>query len=108
MARLRDGYPEFTSRNAEIIAVGPNSPAAFEQYWERERIPFTGLPDPGHRVAKQYKQEVNVFKWGRMPLNCVVDRKGYIRFAHYGASMRDIPSNEELLRVIDELNASSN
>jgi peroxiredoxin Q/BCP len=55
-----------------------------------------------------YKQEVNLFKWGRMPLNCIVDQKGYIRFAHYGASMQDIPSNKELLDVIDELNAASN
>jgi peroxiredoxin Q/BCP len=54
-----------------------------------------------------YKQEVNLFKLGRMPLNCVIDPKGYIRFVHYGNSMSDIPSNEELLNVIDELNAAS-
>lgn len=71
-------------------------------------MPFIGLPDPDHRVALQYRQEVNLFKLGRMPLNCVVDPKGYIRYAHYGASMQDIPSNEELLQVIDELNKSSN
>jgi peroxiredoxin len=107
LARLRDGYEKFTSRNAEILAIGPNSPAAFEQYWTSERIPFVGLPDADHQVARMYKQEVNLFKLGRMPLNCVVDRKGYIRYAHYGASMQDIPSNEELLHVIDQLNASS-
>ena len=73
-----------------------------------EKIPFVGLPDPDHRVARMYKQEVNLFKLGRMPLNCVVDHKGYIRYAHYGASMQDIPSNAELLHVIDKLNASSN
>lgn len=90
------------------MAIGPNSLAAFEQYWSKENIPFTGLPDADHRVARIYKQEVNLFKLGRMPLNCIVDRKGYIRYAHYGASMRDIPSNEELFDVIDQLNASSN
>lgn len=107
MARLRDGYEEFTRRGVVVIAVGPNSPIAFEQYWENENIPFIGLPDPGHKVAKMYKQEVNLFKLGRMPLNCVIDAQGYIRFAHYGASMSDIPKNDELLRVIDELNAAS-
>ena len=90
-----------------MIAVGPNSPAAFEQYWTNERIPFTGLPDPDHSVARMYRQEVNLFKLGRMPLSCIIDRKGYVRFAHYGASMRDIPSNDELFKVIDELNRSS-
>ena len=107
MARLRDEHDEFTKRNAVIIALGPNSPTAFDQYWENENIPFIGVPDLGHKVAKRYRQEVNLFKLGRMPLNCVIDKKGYVRFAHYGASMSDIPSNEELLHVIDELNASS-
>jgi len=87
--------------------VGPNSPMAFEQYWENEKIPFIGLPDPSHEVARMYRQEVNLFKLGRMPLNCVIDARGYVRFAHYGASMADIPSNEELLHVIDKLNVSS-
>jgi len=80
---------------------------AFEQYWSNENIPFIGLPDPGHHVAKMYRQEVNLFKMGRMPLNCIIDAKGYVRFAHYGESMRDIPSNEELFRVIDKLNKAS-
>lgn len=88
--------------------MGPNSPAAFEQYWANENIPFIGLSDADHRVARMYKQEVNLFKLGRMPLNCVVDQKGFIRFAHYGASMRDIPANDLLLHVIDELNTTSN
>lgn len=107
MARLRDEYQKFINRGAEILAVGPNSLSAFEQYWTNEKIPFIGLPDADHRVARMYKQEVNLFKLGRMPLNCVVDTKGYIRFAHYGASMQDIPSNAELLHVIDELNTAS-
>ena len=90
-----------------VLAVGPNSAFAFEQYWENERIPFVGLPDPDHAVARKYRQEVSLFKLGRMPLNCVIDKKGYIRFAHYGASMRDIPSNDDLFLVIDELNEAS-
>jgi len=107
LARLRDGYEQFTSRGAEIVAVGPNPPPVFQQYWEKESIPFIGLPDPDRSVARSYRQEVNLFKLGRMPLNCVIDAKGYVRFAHYGKSMSDIPTNEELLHVIDELNAAS-
>jgi len=107
LARLRNEYEKFTSRGAVILALGPNPASAFEQYWAKENIPFIGLPDADHQIARMYKQEVNLFKLGRMPLNCVVDRKGFIRYAHYGASMQDIPSNEELLHVIDELNAAS-
>ena len=87
--------------------MGPNPSPAFRQYWATEKIPFLGLPDPEHSVARTYRQEVNLFKLGRMPLNCVIDAKGYVRYAHYGKSMSDIPSNEELLHVIDELNDAS-
>jgi peroxiredoxin Q/BCP len=100
LARLRDEYKQFTCRGVEILAIGPNPLATFEQYWHDERIPFIGLPDSDHKVALQYRQEVNLFKLGRMPLSCVVDANGYIRYAHYVNSMRDIPSNE--------LNKSSN
>lgn len=108
MARLRDDYEKFTRRGAEILAVGPDGPNAFRLYWQAQKLPFVGLPDPDHAVAKRYKQEVNIFKWGRMPLVTVVDRHGLIRYAHYGESMSDIPENRILLEVIDELNASSN
>jgi peroxiredoxin len=107
LARLRDDYEEFKNRGVQILAVGPNPPAIFEQYWRNENLPFIGLPDVDHSVALLYRQEVNLFKLGRMPLSCVVDANGYIRYAHYGASMRDIPSNDDLLHVIDELNDSS-
>jgi len=89
------------------MAVGPDSVVAFRAYWNTQHIPFVGLPDPGHAVAQRYKQEVNLFKLGRMPLVTVVDAEGMIRYAHYGASMSDIPSNEELFDVIDQLKASS-
>jgi peroxiredoxin Q/BCP len=108
LARLRGSYNEFTARGSEILAIGPATSEIFQRYWRNEKIPFIGLPDPTHAVAKMYRQEVNLFKLGRMPLICIIDKKSYIRYAHYGASMRDIPSNEELLHVIDELNASSN
>jgi peroxiredoxin len=107
LARLRNGYEKFESRGAVILAVGPNTLSSFKQYWMKEQIPFIGLPDPDHLVARRYRQEVKLFKLGRMPLNCILDANGYVRFAHYGNSMSDIPSNEELLHVIDELNAAS-
>ena len=107
MARIRDEYQKYQQRGAEVIAIGPNTEAAFQQYWQKENISYIGLPDPEHRVAVNYRQEVNLFKLGRMPLMCVVDKGGRIRYVHYGASMADIPENEILLGVLDELNAAS-
>lgn len=104
---MRDHYEEFTSRGAEIVAVGPDGADSFKKYWAKETIPYIGLPDPTHAVAKQYRQEVNLFKLGRMPLNCIVDVEGRIRYVHYGSSMSDIPDNETFLDVIEKLAASS-
>ena len=87
--------------------MGPDSASAFRVYWKAQMLPFVGMADPGHAVALRYKQEVNIFKLGRMPLVTVIDAQGMIRFAHYGASMSDIPPNAELLDVIDQLNAAS-
>lgn len=107
MARLRDGYAEFVARNAEILAIGPDSLERFTSYWNENDLPFPGLPDPTRKVSKAYKQEVNLFKLGRMPLNTIVDRKGCIRYIHYGYGMSDIPDSETLLQLIEQLNGSS-
>lgn len=104
---MRDDYPAFLERGAEILAVGPDKPEQFIRYWANEKIPYTGLPDPTHSAARKYRQEVNLFKLGRMPLVCIVDANGRIRYAHYGASMADIPANETLLAALDELNAGA-
>jgi peroxiredoxin Q/BCP len=106
LARLRDDYREFVKRDAEIIAVGPDRPTAFRLYWRAEGLPFVGLPDPEHRVALLYRQQVDLFRLGRMPLVTVVDRNGVIQYAHYGASMSDIPENRSLLSIIDGLRES--
>jgi len=104
MAQLRQEYQEFVKRNAEIIVVGPEEPQAFEDYWQGENLPFVGLPDPNHIVLGLYGQEVNLFKLGRMPAQVIVDQKGQVRYVHYGHSMRDIPPNEEVLALLDDLN----
>jgi len=104
MAQLRDDYDEFVERDADVMVIGPEDAAAFAAYWEQEDLPFIGLSDPEHEVLKRYGQEINLFKMGRMPAQVIVDRAGLARYVHYGHSMRDIPPNDELLALLDELN----
>ena len=103
MAQLRQSIEAYERRDAEIVVVGPESRKAFLQYWEDHDLPFVGLPDPDHSVLKQYGQEVKLFKMGRMPAQVIVDKEGMVRYAYYGGSMGDIPSNAEVLAVLDEL-----
>lgn len=103
MAQLRQDYDKFVERNTEVIAVGPDSQKAFENFWEEKDIPFIGLADPDHQVAKEYDQEVNLFKFGRMPAQIIIDKEGIVRYVHYSNSMSDITENKEILKILDEI-----
>jgi len=103
MAQLRQDRAEFEKRDAVIMAIGPENREDFGRYWTAHDMPFIGIPDPEHRVAKLYGQEFKLFKLGRMPAQVIVDRKGVIRYAHYGDSMSDIPGNKEVLEILDGL-----
>lgn len=101
---MRQDFSKFEQRGAAIIVIGPDSADAFRKYWHENDLPFIGLADRRSRVAARYQQEVNLFKFGRMPALFVLDRQGVIRFAYYGKSMSDIPENETVLGVLDEIN----
>ena len=104
MAQLRQDYEKFEAAGTTILVVGPENEAAFAKYWEENGLPFVGIPDPKHAVLKLFGQEVKLFKLGRMPAQVIVDKAGIARYAHYGHSMSDIPENEELLEILNDLN----
>ena len=105
MAQLRQDFAEFEQRNTVILVIGPENAASFSRYFKENELPFTGLPDPVHTVLKLYGQQINLFKFGRMPAQLLVDKEGIARFIHYGHDMTDIPKNIEMLALIDEINA---
>ena len=104
MARLCQDYKEFVKRDAEVIAIGPEDAETFAAYWRKENMLFPGLPDPKHAIANFYSQKVNPLKLGRLPAMVIIDKKGMIRYQHYGDSMSDIPENVNILSTLDELN----
>jgi peroxiredoxin len=103
MAQLRHDYAKFQKAETLVVVVGPESPEAFAAYWRENDLPFVGLPDPAHSVLKLYGQEIKLFRLGRMPAQLLVDKSGTARFVHYGHSMSDIPSTEEILGLIATL-----
>jgi peroxiredoxin Q/BCP len=107
MAQLRQDYQEYVNRDTEVIVIGPENPSEFKSYWGNHQLPFIGLPDPKHTVLKKYGQEINLFKLGRMPAQVLIDKQGMARYVHYGKSMMDIPSNEEILQILDDTNQKS-
>ena len=61
-----------------------------------EDLPFIGLPDPKYLVAKLYGQQVHWLKLGRMSALFAISKQGRVHYRHYGKSMSDIPSNDEI------------
>jgi len=104
MAQLRQEHDKFTAQETEIVVVCPEDDQAFRNYWKKHDLPFIGLPDPTHSVLKRYGQEVNLFKFGRMPAQIAIDKKGVARFVHYGHDATDIPANEEILQLFETMN----
>ena len=105
MVQLRQDFAEFEKRDTVILVVGPENAQAFSRSFAENALPFTGLPDPTHTVLKLYGQQVKLFKFGRMPAQLVVDKTGMVRYVCYGHDMTDIPTNTEMLAIIDEINA---
>jgi len=107
LAQLRRNYKQFATCDTVIIVVGPDDAESFRNYWHKNNLQFPGLPDKNHSVLKLYGQEVKLFKLGRQPAQVLIDKKGMARYVHYGRSMSDIPGNEELLALIDGLQAEA-
>ncbi len=100
---MRLEYQQFVEKEAEVIVLGPEDAQEFKRRWEKEEIPFVGLPDPEHKVLDLYGQQVKLLKLGRLPAQMIIDKQGLVRFAHYGDGMQDIPKNGELLELLEQL-----
>jgi peroxiredoxin Q/BCP len=107
MAQLRQDHEQFKQQDAAILVVGPEKAGAFQDYWQKENLPYLGLPDPKHTVLKLYGQQIKIFKFGRMPAQTLIDKNGVVRYVHYGHDMTDIPENSEILGLLNSLNGKT-
>jgi peroxiredoxin len=106
MAQLRLDHRKFVDADTEIVVVGPENARSFRKYWEKEDLPFVGLPDPKHTLLKLYGQEVKLLKLGRLPAQMLIDKSGMLRFVHHGRSMSDIPSNSDVLELVEAMESN--
>ena len=101
---MRQDFQKFVERNAEIITVGPEDADSFAKWWHEHQMPFIGIADPKHDIAKLYNQEFKLLRGGRLPAMAVIDKEGRIRLMHYADLPSDIPTDEEVLALLDRLN----
>jgi peroxiredoxin len=104
MAQLRQDYQKYVELDTEVIAIGPEGAGEFTQWWHDHKMPFVGIPDPKHVIAKLYNQKFNLLRGGRLPSLAVIDKEGKIRLMHYADSPSDIPSDEQILALLAGIN----
>jgi peroxiredoxin len=107
MAQLRQDYQKFVERSTEIITVGPEDAGSFTKWWHEHEMPFIGIPDPTHEIAKLYNQQFKLLRGGRLPAMAVIDKAGIVRLMHYADLPSDIPTDEEILALLDKLNTET-
>jgi alkyl hydroperoxide reductase subunit AhpC len=73
-----------------------------EEKYARNRYPI--FYDKENHVAEMLNQEKKLLKLGRLPGLLILDKENIIQYAYYSDSMKDIPENEELFKVINKLN----
>jgi peroxiredoxin Q/BCP len=100
---MRDDYARFRALGTEIVVVTRHDAAAMRAHWHKERLPYLGIADEQGRITARFGQQWKLHKLGRMPAQLIIDCAGTVAFAHYGASMSDIPDNARMLALIGML-----
>ncbi len=100
---MRRDHKQFVERDTVILVINSENSASVRDYWLKHKLPFTGLSDEKKTVLKSYGQENKALKLGRLPAQVLIDKNGLIRYLHYGNSMSDIPDNQTIIKLLDQL-----
>lgn len=110
---LAGRHGELRERDAEVVAVLPESRERARRWQERYDLPFPLLADPDGTVGDAYDQPRQLGGvgaacdfLGRLPAVVVVDTRGAeprLAWAHRGDSPQDRPTVERVAKKVDAL-----
>ena len=80
---FRDAQKTFTKRNAAIVGISPDKPAAQAKFAEKYSLPYAFVADPDHAIAEAYGVWKEKSMYGRKYFGVerstfLIDRKGRI------------------------------
>jgi thioredoxin-dependent peroxiredoxin len=80
---FRDAQKAFTKKNAAIIGISPDKPAAHAKFAEKYSLPYAFVADPDHAIAEAYGVWKEKSMYGRKYMGIerttfVIDEKGKI------------------------------
>jgi len=106
MCSIRDGFREFKSLDALVVAISVDSPFVLNKWKEELGLPFTLLSDFNKTAGPAY----GAFHDKLGPLNgvekrsaFVIDKKGIIRYASVSDDPTVIPDIMAIKNVLDGL-----
>jgi peroxiredoxin len=83
-----------------VLAIAPDDAAGVAKFVRNDPYPFSLLPDSEHSVFDAYDVVSTLMSLGQRPALFVVDASGTVRFDSIGTQQWQIPSNENVLKVL--------
>jgi glutaredoxin-dependent peroxiredoxin len=100
---LREDIHRFEEAGATVIAIAPDSSEGVDRFVRDNEYPFALLADTDHRVFDAYDVASKLMSLGQRPALFVIDRDGIVRFDSVGTQQWQIPSNDNVLKVLSTL-----
>lgn len=97
-------YQEFREAGAEVIALVRDTQQAAQAFFKKRPIPFPCLVDTEGSVYHQFEVKSKLLSLGQRPALFVIDREGIVRYAYLGTQQWEIPANEEVLKIVRDVN----
>jgi peroxiredoxin Q/BCP len=95
---IRDRGAEYRELGARVLGVSPDEPEALRKFADNQRLDFTLLADPDHKVAEKYGAWGEKSMYGKKYMGIIrsaflVDETGKIQEAWPKVSPKDTPAN---------------
>ena len=127
--RVRDECERFTAAGGQVAVVTMGSPEQSRKFREHYQLPFVLLSDPQQQAYRAFHVPrggilsvagpgmwaagaQSLLKYGvgqiigdpyQLPGSFVIDQTGQIAFAQRGKTSADVPTNDELVAVLEKL-----
>jgi peroxiredoxin Q/BCP len=100
---LRDDHARFEELGVQVVAISAEPAPAGEAYLRGHPLPYPVLVDDDHQVFDAYDVGSKAMSLGQRPALFVIDSEGIIRFDHIGTQQWQIPSDAEVLNLLEHL-----
>ena len=100
---MRDDIAKFDAAGATVVTIAPDSAEGVARFVQGNAYPFALLADKDHSVFDAYDVISTMMSLGQRPALFVLDADGVVRFDSIGTQQWQIPTNDNVLKVLAQL-----